>query len=274
MEVVVGGGDKNKGLVIDESIPSIARIYDYFLGGKDNYACDRKFAAELVEVAPEVGPMANDNRAFLGRVVRFLAQQGINQFIDIGTGLPTQNNVHEVAQGIIPNARVVYVDNDPVVLVHARALLMDNPYVVVVDADLRKPENLINDPAVRDLIDFSQPLAILLVGILYFLANEEEPDKIVSTLRKAMPSNSYLALSHIISDDRPDTISQVQELYRGFMKGQGNCLRTRKQVQAFFGDLEMVDPGLVYAYQWHAGAQQQRDKNLPRWMLGGVARKR
>lgn len=261
-----------EGLNLDESKPSIARVYDYFLGGKENYACDREFAAKLVAIAPETRTMANDNRAFLGRVVRFLARQGIRQFIDIGTGLPTQDNVHEAVQTITPDARVVYVDNDPVVLVHARALLMDNPNTIVIDADLRKPEKLLANSDLRKLIDFDQPMAILLVGILYFLANEEHPCDIVSRLCAAMPPGSYLALSHIISDDRPDAISQAQELYRTFLRGRGDARRTREQVRTFFDGLELVDPGMVYAHQWRVDPSEQTDDE-PRWILGGVARK-
>jgi len=261
------------GLDIDESQPSIARVYDYFLGGKDNYACDREFAQKLVGFAPEARTMARDNRAFLGRVVRFLARQGIRQFIDIGTGLPTQDNVHEAVQAIASDARVAYVDNDPIVLVHARALLADNLNTIVIEGDLRRPKEILEHPCLNGLIDFTKPMAILLVGVLYYLANEEKPWEIVAELRDAMPSGSYLALSHIISDDRPEAISQAQELYRQILKGKGDARRCRAQVQALFDGLEMVEPGLVYAHQWRSGWRAETADQRPRWILGGVGRK-
>jgi O-methyltransferase involved in polyketide biosynthesis len=261
-------------VAIDTSVPSVARIYDYFLGGKDNFACDRELAGQLLRAAPEARSMARDNRAFLGRVVRYLTGQGIRQFVDLGTGLPTQHNVHEVAQEIDPDTRVAYVDNDPVVLVHARALLADNPHTTVIDADVRKPEQLLADPALRRLIDFAEPVAILLVGILYFFPEEDRPFDVVAALRDAIAPGSYLALSHIVSDDRPDEISQAQELYRSFLKRAGDARRTRAQVRSFFDGLDLVDPGLVYARQWRPDPGSAVDTGgTGGWMLGGVARK-
>jgi hypothetical protein len=255
---------------VDTSTPSIARVYDYFLGGKDNFAADREVGEQIRTAIPEVATMAAQNRAFLGRVVTYLAEQGIRQFLDIGTGLPTQNNVHQVAQSIIPDARVVYVDNDPIVLVHARALLAENTNTVALAGDLRKPEAILADPHVRELIDFSQPVGILLVGILYFLTNEENPAGIVATLKSAMAPGSHLAISHIVSDDHAAEYAQAQEIYRSFLRRDGDALRNRAQVLSYFDGLDLVEPGLVHARDWRA---EDTTEQPAMWVLGGVGRK-
>jgi O-methyltransferase involved in polyketide biosynthesis len=253
---------------VDTSTPSIARVYDYLLGGKDNFACDRVVAERLRAAVPEVATMAAQNRAFLGRVVRFLAEQGIRQFVDIGTGLPTRNNVHQVVQGIAPDARVVYVDNDPAVLAHARALLVENANTIAVAGDLRAPADILASPALRTLIDLDQPVAVLLVGILYFLTDEDRPFDIVATLRDRLAPGSYLALSHVVSDDEPAALSTAQEIYRGFLHRTGDARRSHEQVAAFFDGLDLVEPGLVYVRDWRGD-----DPAPATWMLGGVARK-
>jgi hypothetical protein len=255
---------------VDTSTPSIARVYDYLLGGKDNFSGDRAVAEQLREVAPDVEALANQNRAFLGRVVRYLAEQGIRQFIDIGTGLPTNNNVHQVAQAVAPDTKVVYVDNDPIVLAHARALLAENRNTVVVAGDLLRPEELLADPDLRATIDFDQPFAILLVGILYFFADADHPFDIVARLTAALPSGGYLALSHIVSDDSEDAITAAQEIYRSFLHRDGDARRTRAQVATFFDGLDMVEPGLVRVHDWRADATTGEPAA---WMYGGVARK-
>jgi O-methyltransferase involved in polyketide biosynthesis len=252
---------------VDTSTPSIARVYDYLLGGKDNFACDRAVAERLRSAVPEAATMATQNRAFLGRVVEFLAGQGIRQFLDIGTGLPTRNNVHQVAQRIAPDARVVYVDNDPTVLAHARALLAENANTTVVAGDLREPVDIVADPGLRRLIDLDQPVAVLLVGILYFLTDEERPFDVVTTLRDAMTPGSYLALSHVVSDE-PGELSTAQEIYRGFVHSSGDARRSRAQVATFFAGLDLVEPGLVAV-----GDRRTDDPAPATWMLGGVARK-
>jgi hypothetical protein len=258
---------------IDRTTPSAARVYDYFLGGKDNFACDRQVADELVRIAPEMPAMAKANRAFLVRAVRFMAEQGITQFLDIGTGLPTQNNVHQIVQAIVPDARVAYVDNDPLVLVHARALLADNPQTIVVDADLRQPDSLLADPDLRRVIDFDQPLAVNLVGILYFLTEEDQPFDVVRRLRDAMAPGSYLALSHVVSDDRLIELTQATALYRTALNREGSGLRTREQVTSFFDGLDLVEPGLVHTQDWRPDADTPLNADVPKWILGGVARK-
>lgn len=256
---------------VDTSTPSIARVYDYILGGKDNFAVDRALSAQVRSVTPEITTMALQNRAFLGRVVRHLAEAGMTQFIDIGTGLPTQQNVHEVVQTVRPDARVVYVDNDPVVLVHARALLADNPNTIVVEGDLRRPAEILADDRLRALIDLSQPVAVLLFGILYFVPEEDKPHAVVAELRDAIAPGSYVALSHVVSEDRPEAFRAASRIYGNALNRPGDPTYTRETVQAFFDGMDMVDPGLVYVRDWR---NDEPDDESPRtWMLGGLARK-
>jgi len=258
---------------VDASIPSIARMYDYYLGGKDNFASDREAADRLLAVAPEIVTIARANRAFLGRAVRYLAgEAGIRQFLDIGTGLPTQNNVHEVAQEEAPDARVVYVDNDQAVLVHARALLATDPRTVVVDADLLDPETITDHPAVREHLDFDRPVALLLVALLHFISDDDRPYEMVAKLRDALPAGSHLALSHVVYEHHPEAIEEAEEVYRSFLHRTGHSRRTRDDVRHFFGDWELIEPGLTYVTQWRATGPAPTDPAKV-WIVGGVARK-
>jgi O-methyltransferase involved in polyketide biosynthesis len=252
---------------VDTSVPSIARIYDYLLGGKDNFACDREVGEQLKQAVPDVLTMAAQNRAFLGRVVTYLAKHGVDQFVDIGTGLPTQNNVHQVAQSVDPDARVVYVDNDPIVLAHARALLAENRNTIAIEGDLHNPKDILASPELRAMIDLDRPVAFLLVGILYFMTDEEQPFDIVNELKTAMSPGSYLAISHVVSDDAPGELTAAQEIYRAFLQRGGDARRTKDEVLRFFDGLDLIEPGLVYAKDW------QNDNPMPEpptWVLGGV----
>ena len=199
----------------DTAVPNVARIYDFLLKGKDNYAADRDAARNLLKAVPGAMRAAQDNRRFLQRAVQFLAAEaGIRQFIDIGTGLPTRGSVHQVAQAADPMSRVVYADNDPVVVAHARALLADSSRVTAVNADLRNPGHLLTLPAVRSLIDSDEPVAILMVAVLHFVADSEDPWSIVHAYKASMPPGSYLAVSHVTGDDTPaDAIRQAAEVY-------------------------------------------------------------
>src|SRR6266545_2612913 len=221
---------------IHVTTPNVARIYDYWLGGKDNFAADRDAAEKILTLIPEARFAARANRAFLGRAVQFLARAGIRQFLNIGTGLPTQANVHEVAHQVNPGARVVYVDNDPVVLAHARALLNDTGATVIIEADLRDPQKILEDPGLRTLIDFGEPVAVLMVAILHFITEAEDPLAIVSRFREVMVPGSYLALSEVTAVYRQATAPMVP--------------RSHAQVGAFFDGFELVEPGVVYAPQW------------------------
>ena len=258
---------------IDTTKPHPARMYDAYLGGKDNYAADREAVREILRVFPEVRAMARANRAFMQRAVRFLAgEAGIRQFIDIGTGIPSAGNVHEVAGQVAPGARVVYVDNDPIVHVHANALLTGSGTTSIVLADLREPEVILAHPKLRGLIDFAQPVALLLVAILHFIAETENPAGIVARLRDALPSSSYLALSHGTADFHPPGITD--EAAATYERATAPLvLRTSAQVSAFFDGFEMVKPGLVQAPLWRPAGRAPRPKDLAKvGIYAGVGR--
>ena len=234
---------------LDTSVAHPARVYDYWLGGKDNFAADREAAERVLAVAPGLRFRVRANRAFLGRVTRFLAADaGVRQFLDIGTGIPTGDNTHEVAQRAAPDARVVYVDNDPIVLLHAQALLRSTPQGMTdyVQADLREP-GLILDRAAKGL-DFSQPVAIMLLGVLHLVSDSEDPWAIVARLMSALPACSYLAISHPAIDIHRSQ-AMVQQVYNQNVSTP-QTLRTRDQVARFFTELELVEPGLVQVHQW------------------------
>ena len=251
--------------------PSVARMYDYLLGGKDHLAVDRERADEAVSADPLFPGVVRENRAFLGRVVRYLtAECGVDQFLDIGTGLPTQDNVHQIAQRIDPNSRVVYVDNDPVVLAHGRALLANDAKTTVVQADLRDPQAILNHPEVRRLLDFDRPVGLLLLAILHFVPEKNDPRKIMDELRAALPPGSYLAITHGSPDLRPDVVHKLEEIYS--RTASPALARSREEVNAFFGDFELVEPGLTWVPWWRPDTEPGPDSDLI-WFLGGVARK-
>ena len=231
---------------VDASVPNVARIYDYLLGGKDNFSADRNAAAELLSLIPDAQAACHHNRVFVRRAVRFLAGQArIRQFIDIGAGLPRQGNVHDIAQAIAPDARVAYVDYDPVVVSHAQALLATTPTVAVINGDLRNPEQILIDPALRELIDFSQPVAVLLTAILHFIADDEHPYQITGTLKAAIPPGSYLVLSHVTADDVPEETSRKAQSVYG--RATAPVLpRSREAIRRFLDGLETASgPGVI-----------------------------
>jgi hypothetical protein len=257
----------------DSGIPNIARMYDHLLGGKDNYEIDRAAVRRILQIEPYAADVALANRAFLGRAVRYLAAgQGIRQFLDIGSGLPTGLNIHEVAQGIAPESRIAYVDNDSTVLAHARAKLTSSPEgeCSYIDADLRDTKSLIEQAG--EALDFTRPVAVLLISILHFIRDEDDPWSVVRDLMSAVPSGSYLVVSHAMSDDM--TAGQLKELddvYKGTVSG-GVTQRSLEAVAALFSELDLVEPGLVSISAWRPGAE---DKALPERVLfhGGVASK-
>jgi S-adenosyl methyltransferase len=264
---------------INTGVPNPARIYDYFLGGKDNFPADREVAEQVVAIAPVARDIVEDNRAFLRRVVRHLAgQAGVRQFIDLGSGLPTRGNVHEIAQAVAPDARVVYVDNDAMVVTHSRALLAgDN--TAAIEADLRDPDSVMQHPEVRELVDFDQPVALLLLAILHFVPDDQDPFGIVARFRDALPAGSYLAVSHGTRDipERPDMSpeamaemgTKVERLYQ--LTTASLVTRSRAQVERFFDGFDLLDPGLVEIQRWRP---DEADSLLPGGFYGGVGRKR
>jgi hypothetical protein len=267
---------------VDMSVPSVARIYDYMLGGKDNFAVDRQVADMALKIAPDGPVTARANRDFLQRVVRHLARDaGIRQFLDIGSGLPTQGNVHEVAQQVSPDAHTVYVDNDPIVLSHSRALLRKDRTTAIVQADIREPETILNAAEVGRLIDFDRPVGLLLNAILHHLNDHEDPRGITARLLKALPSGSYVAISHFLNPGaaHPKVAEQAlagEKLFNEHL-GTGRW-RTREEILSYFCGLELIEPGLVPLPQWHPYLSGDRlvpvlePDSLHHSFVGGVAR--
>lgn len=263
--------DEGDGLEVDVTRPSVARAYDAVLGGRDNYPPDRAVAEELRKTAPQITDLAWWNRAILGRGVRYLAAEaGVRQFIDLGAGLPTMENTHEVAQRHAPDARVVYVDIDPFVLAHGRKLLAADDRTAVITADLRKPWSVLEHPDTRRLIDLSEPVAILLIGMLHHLHDDEDPGGIVDTYMGAVPPGSHLFITHFC-DSSPDARA-LEKTFLTFL-GSGR-FRTVAEIRRYFTGLEMAEPGLVYLPEWRP------DEPVNRWlttaqrlMVGGIGRK-
>ncbi|MBO0837937.1 MAG: SAM-dependent methyltransferase [Actinobacteria bacterium] len=261
---------------IDTTCPHPARIYDYGLGGKNHFAADREVAEKVLAIAPSMRIMMRENRAFLGRAVRFLAADaGVRQFLDIGTGLPTTGNVHEVAQQVAPDSRVVYADNDPLVLAHARALLTSSPEgrTGYIQADLRDPESILSDTVTRDLLDFTQPVALMLVAVLHFLTDADDPARIIATLLDALPPGSYLVASHVTSEHTPpDTAANGLSAYQA----GGITFQPRDSdefARLAFSRLELVPPGVVLVSEWRPDEDGPRPSPTEVSFYGGVAEK-
>jgi hypothetical protein len=256
---------------IDASVAHIARVYDYWLGGKDHFAADRAVGDKVLEIHPETVLSVRANRAFLARSVRYLAAtEGIRQFLDIGTGLPSANNTHEVAQAVAPQARVVYVDNDPIVLAHARALLTSSPEgaTAYLDADIRDTDRILHEAG--EVLDFSEPVAVMLVAVLHMLRDEEDPRGVVARLMAAVPSGSFLVVSHLASDVQPETMAEMGRRLNESMTQQFT-MRTRNEVTQFFDGMRLVDPGVVLTHEWRPEAA--KDSRTPGVLWAGVARK-
>jgi SAM-dependent methyltransferase len=257
---------------VDMTVPSVARMYDYYLGGKDNYAVDRDAVAELDKVVPSTRPLAVNNRLFLRRAVRWLAQeQGIRQFLDHGSGLPTQDNVHQVAQGVDPGCRVVYVDNDPIVLAHGRALLADNDNTTVVAGDLRDPDAILSDPQVTGHLDLSRPVAVLLVAILHFVPDDDKAAGIVARLRARLAPGSMLILTHIYNPGFDEaTVRAGGEVYSGTSTGSLTA-RTPEHLAGYLSGMEIVEPGVVPVESWRPDYDPAIEAG-PSGVLGAVGR--
>ncbi|GII22380.1 SAM-dependent methyltransferase [Planosporangium mesophilum] len=253
---------------IDVETPSAARIYDFLLGGSHNFAADRAVGERVLQVQPGGREIAGSNRAFLGRAVRYMVEQGITQFLDLGSGIPTVGNVHEVAQGINPLCRVVYVDYDPVAVAHSRLILQGNDLATVVDADLLQPEAVLDAPAVRRVIDFDKPLGLLMVAVFHFVADERKPLEILARYRAALPSGSLLALSHLTADQMPAEMDAVVEAMRNSRDPM--YFRSYDEVAAMFDGLELVKPGVVSAGRWR---NDQGDGSGQEGIYAGVGRK-
>lgn len=244
---------------IDTRTANVARIYDYLLGGKENFATDRQFAGQLLAAYPIVAWIARQNRAFVGRAVRYCAGQGVGQFLDVGSGLPTMDNVHEVARRITPGAAVVYVDNDPVAFTHAAALLATSDGIAAICGDARAPGKILAEVSGRGLIDLNRPLAVLLTAILHFIPDQDDPAGIIEVFRDALPSGSYLILSHGTHDPVPAEPAPAAGMFRG--ASLPLITRSRQDVAAMLAGWKLVEPGLVAVTQWqpvHPPERQDR----------------
>lgn len=257
---------------VDLDKPNAARIYDYLLGGYHNFEADRQMAQRVIQGFPDVLLTAPANRAFLRRVVRYLATQGIDQFLDLGSGLPTEGNVHEIAQAINPAAHVVYVDIDPIAVVHSEAMLLDNPTAAVIRADVRRPQEILNHLTVRRLLDLRRPTAVLLIAILHLIPEDEEAYSIVRALRDALSPGSYIAIAHTTDEGKSG------EAYRRMVEAsQAKNTRLRKQAEIarFFDGLELVEPGLVFIPLWKPEGPNDSLLDDPERSIniGGIGRK-
>jgi SAM-dependent methyltransferase len=258
---------------IDTSVPQSARVYDYLLGGKDNFPADRAIGDAIIEQVPTIRTQVRAQRAFLARTVRYLtAQARIRQFLDIGTGIPTAGNVHDVAQAIAPSSRVLYVDNDPIVLAHSRALLQGTleGRLAFILADLREPEAILADPTLARTLDLTQPVGLVLIGITHHLRDADDPRRIVQALVDALAPGSYLVLSQITGDFDPETMREVAAVVE--RDGIPYVVRSKAETEPFFERLELVEPGLVPIAAWRPDPGTDQDPRSV-YAYGGVARK-
>ncbi len=257
---------------VNTNVPHSARIYDYWLGGKDNFAVDRAVGEAMIQAIPGMRYMAGENRKFVHRAARDLvAKEGIRQFLDIGTGIPTRPNLHEVAQEIAPETRVVYVDNDPIVLVHARALMISSTEgrSEYISADLRDAQSILQQPVLLDTLDLTRPVGLTLIAILMLMADEDDPWAKVAALRDAMPSGSVLGITHPTADFAPDQVAQAVAAATG--AGMTLVARSKTDVERFFGDWELLEPGLVPVSAWRSDEPVENPEAAYYW--AGVARK-
>ena len=267
-----GNADGGARRVIDTSVAHSARVHDYWLGGKDNFAADRAAGDAVIQAYPGIVTSVRANRAFLARVVRFLAAEaGIQQFLDIGTGIPASNNTHEVAQSVAPGCRVVYVDYDPVVLLHAQALLTSSAQGALdyIDADLRDPQTLLAQAA--RTLDFSRPVAVMLIAIMHLIGDQDDPGGIIKQLMAAVPAGSYLALSQVASDIEAEQMAEAARRYNRLAR-ETQRHRSHAEVTRFFDGLELLDPGVVPVPRWRPASKIEADAHSAMW--GGVALKR
>jgi SAM-dependent methyltransferase len=258
---------------IDIRTPNMARMYNYALGGKDNFAADREAVQNLFKLAPENAYVPRANRQFLGKAARFAAEQGITQFIDLGAGLPSQGSTHEVARLVQPDARVVYVDSDPVVLTHARALLAGNDAgLAVIAEDIRETGRILDHPVALRLIDFSRPVAVLFVAVLHGIPDADDPARIVADFARPLAPGSYVILSHLTREGHPaDIVAKKEEVWA--KSATPMAYRGRDEILRFFTGLDLVEPGLTTVTRWRAEPTDAQLDAAGAWTLGGVARK-
>lgn len=266
------GDDASAPPGFDPAIPSPARMYDYYLGGKTNFTADREVAEKALSVVPAGRQLARANRYFLMRAVLLMADQGITQFLDLGTGIPTSPNVHELARAIHPAARILYVDNDPVVAAHSRALLAASDGVRALQADIRDPASILNSPELPELIDFSEPVGVLFIAVLHFVEDRDQPHDIVRAFTSHMAPGSYLALSHVSRDDTdPGVMSVIRGAY--VHASAPAVFRPEAEIRAFFSGFELLDPGLADVTRWSPYSAGFSAEPPPVRFLAGIGQK-
>jgi S-adenosyl methyltransferase len=241
---------------VDTETPSAARLYDYYLGGGYHFESDRQLAQQIYQVFPEMPHLARVNRAFLRRATEFCARQGITQFLDIGCGLPTTGAVHETAQAINPDAKVVYVDNEPVAVAHSELILENNPNATVLQADLRDPDTILNHPETLRMLDLSKPIALLVVAVVHFVPDSDNPAGLLAHYRDALPDQSYLAFSHV-SGDTLENVAKAAELYRSSQNPA--YLRSKVEISAMLDGFDLVEPGLVFVPEWRPSSPEDAE---------------
>lgn len=259
---------------LNVDIPSAARAYDYLLGGSHNFGADREFANQLRQLVPWLPNIARLNRSFLRRAVKYMLSQGVRQFLDLGSGIPTVGNVHEIAQQEVPGTRVVYVDYEPVAYQHAQALLADNPDATIIEADIREPSAILQHPQTRQLLDFSAPVGLLMVGVLLFIGPQDRPDELVRTFRQALAPGSLLAISHIADEHAPpQQKAEVATLVAAYAQANEHVyVRSRDEIAAWFEGMELVEPGLTYLPDWRPEHDAEIEDIARPLGYGGVAR--
>ncbi|MEV6285228.1 SAM-dependent methyltransferase [Kribbella sp. NPDC051770] len=264
---------------IDLSVPHSARVYDYFLGGKSNFAIDRTAGDHLLEAFPGFRTAAQSNRMWMHRAAKYVAERGITQFLDVGTGIPTSPNLHEVVQAIVPQAHVVYADNDPIVLSHSRALLVSAPEgeTAYVEADVTNPQAILESDEVRSLLDLSKPVALSLVGVFHYITDDQKPYELVQQLLEPLASGSFLIFSHCTPDFAPAMWEQAIQVYKA--DGGDAQVRSKAEIEQFFTGLELVEPGVEVPFRWHPDEETEQlaernvftDVSCSLWV--GVAKK-
>jgi SAM-dependent methyltransferase len=261
-------------LLDNDAVPNAARVYDYYLGGGNNFAADREFADQIFKLAPNVPAITRQNRSFLTRTVNYYLDLGITQFLDIGSGVPTVGNVHEIAQRRVSDAKVVYVDYEPVAYNAARALLADNPNATILHNDLRSPQSILQHPDTLRLLDFSQPLGLLMVGVLLFVPPEHNPAQLVAEYCSHLVPNSLLAISHITDDDATDEMRDELARFVGLYDGANEQIyvRDRDEFTSWFTGTELVEPGVTLLCDWRPTDAYERDEPAAPLGYGAVGR--